>query len=168
MAMCITGDERYKYFPYGDKYYYNGTKVVLSNHFINNYTYKGQKIWKYAWFGHRFVVDGRNLYFFSRDNTDWYFLIQNNISQEYINQTCPYFVIEEELLDSAIECFVKPIEITPEPIVEKKDWQSDKVMRGWFTYALALIGSLIFKEFYVIWVIATIVFFSYRKEQLRQ
>ena len=168
MAFCATGDEKYRYFQHKGVYYGTGTKVTLSDAFISRYTYRGRCLWKYAWFGNRITVNGKNMYFFSRDKSDWYFLRQNNISREYVDQTCPYFLVDEDLLDIAIEQVTYPIMVDLPPEEKKKDWEVDKVMWGWVTYIAALIFSLIFKEFYLIWFWATIIFYFYRKEKLTQ
>ena len=164
MSSCATRDERYKYFPYNNKYYYHKTKVILRDDFVNRYTYKGKNIWKYAWFSNRFVVNGKNMYLFYKEYVDWYILKQNNANQDY-NQTCPYFVLEEEMLGVAIEGFTKPIVIEPKMLIGNKYLNTDTKIKGWATYIFTLFASLIFKEFYLIWIVATVIFYYYIKEK---
>lgn len=166
MSFCATNDDRYLHFIYNGVAYGNGTKVSLKNSFINNYTYNGKKIWKYAWFGNRVVVNGQNMYFFSKDKTDWNFLHRNNIDLRIPQQCCPFFLIREDLIDYAIEEITHPVIVSVSHRVQEKDYANESVMWMWFIYVFVMIISLVFKEFYLIWIVASIIFFSWRKEKL--
>lgn len=168
MAACVTNNEEYRYFLHKGVYYGNGTKVIFTDNFVQNYTYNGKKIWKYAWFSHRIVVNGRSMYFFNRDKTDWSFLRQNNISQQEPQTCCPFFVIDATLIDLAIEKITYPIIVAASPKEKKSDWDDAQVIKMWFVYIGVLVASLVFKEFYLVWIIASILFFYWRKEKLNR
>lgn len=91
------------------------------------------------------------------------------------NDYAPYFVIEAFVLPNIIEEITKPIKLSQEETKAifaalaaepKKDWEVKGIVAAWLIYIAVLIGSLIFKEFYFIWIVATYIFLKYRKEML--
>ena len=49
-----------------------------------------------------------------------------------------------------------------------KDSEVPVVAVGWIIYAIVMIGSIIFKDFISLWVISTIFFFYWRRNQLKK
>jgi hypothetical protein len=156
------------YFIYRNISYCKGTEISLTNSFIQKNSYEGNAIWKYARFCKRIVKDGKNMYFFARCPVDWYWMRENNLSRKTFEQTCPYFLIDDARMSNAIESIIKPIEIAVLPLPQYKDYEVAGVMVGWVIYLLVLFFSLIFKEFYLIWIVASIIFFSVRKGMLNK
>lgn len=71
-----------------------------------------------------------------------------------------YFNIDKYLVD-----IIEPIEVNLQPVnVDDKNcppaWD---VEIGWIWYILIMAVGLIFKDFWMIWIVATIIFFSWKK-----
>ena len=92
----------------------------------------------------------------------------------------PYFVVTAWELKSMIQEFTKPIKLSDvqkeamnQAIMDmiehpKKDWDYPELIIGWIVYIAAMVGSLIFNEFYIPWIISTCVFYVYRKGVLNK
>lgn len=159
--LCMTTNNKYKFFSYKGKYYWYGTRVMLSDKYIEFYEKEtGKKLWKYAVFGNRVVSHEIHEYFFTR--------YCENVRAQRSYQ--PYFTINELDLELAIQEIVYPIEVSRELIDEmirpRNDFEKPEILIGWIIYIIVLIASLIFYQFYVIWIAASIIFFKWRREQL--
>ncbi len=166
---------------YDGEYYSNGTEIMLTDEYINTHTYNGKKIWKYAYFNNKVVFpDGTVAYSFHASRTSWLDYRMMGIDYNTCRDYAPYFNIYPFQLSGAIQEFTKPITLTESQkeavnqaimdMIEhpKTDWDYPELVIGWIVYIIAMIGSLIFTEFYIPWLIATYIFYQYRKSILNQ
>jgi hypothetical protein len=168
-----TGDPR-SFFYYNGDYYINGTEIVLKDDYINNHQWNGKKLWKYARYDHKTIYNGRIAYFFCRSRADWLSLNEMGLDARVTNEYAPYFVVEALFIDSLIEDISKPIKLQREEteaimnaiVQPKSDFDNTGLMVLWIVYISVMIGSLIFNQFYIIWMVASFVFFKLRKEML--
>lgn len=175
----IYGDPR-SFMYYCGKYYINGTEIILKEQYTNSHTFNGKKIWKYARFDRKTVYNGVTSYFFCATKLDWFSLQEMGLTLENKKDYATYFVIETFNIDSAIEEITKAIILTEKESDEiksnitnmiehqKTDFDYPELMMLWVVYAAVIIGSLIFKQFYIIWLIASYVFFVWRKDILNR
>ena len=157
--MHVTSDINFKYFYYKGQSYTTGTKVRFTDSFVNAHANDEQKVWKYAVFSHRGTTYNPNLYVF------W------ACDHELFTRTYNYLysvVIKPEDIDNVIAEITKPIPITLVPAVPKKDWEVKGMGILWLIYIAVLFFSLIFRDFYVIWICATYGFFKIRKGLLNE
>ena len=87
-----------------------------------------------------------------------------------IDNYAPYFTIEAYKIDSLIEEIIRPIEFTNTELLNfnlpKKDYEVNEMIALWIIYIAIMIGSLIFNQFYIIWIVVTFLFFKLRNEIL--
>ena len=150
-----------KYFFYKGKSYTTNTVIKLTKQYIDTHMYNGLPIWKYAIFSHKLMNSDE--YFFSFINNYY-----QNIEKVCIREYCGYFLIKGKDMEGAIEEIIKPVPIELVPAVPKKDYEVEGMRLLWLIYIAVLFFSLIFREFYIIWIAATYVFFKIRKEMLNQ
>lgn len=170
-----SGDPR-SFFYYKGDYYINGTEIILTDEYINNHQWNGKKLWKYAKYDHQVSYNGRVAYFFCRSRCDWLSLNGVGLDTKTRNDYAPYFVIDALDIEGAIQEFVHAIKLEQEEteaIMEaitkpKSDFDNSALMVLWLIYIAVMVGSLIFKQFYIIWAIASLLFFKYRKEMLNR
>lgn len=174
------GDPR-RFMYYNGKTYINGTKFTVKDEYISAQAKQGKNIWKYAEFwGTTNGPDGL-IYYFSRYkclNDDLLSMGYKPGTEEYIKCRRDYaatFMVRPYELNRVVEEITFPITITEQEeearrqaIMEmiehpKKDWDYPDLIVGWIIYIGVLIGSLIFNQFYIIWIVATFVFHTYRK-----
>lgn len=168
-----TGDPR-SFFYYNGDYYINGTEIILTDRYIDRNQFNGKKLWKYAKYDHQTIYNGRVAYFFCRTRSDWLSIDKEGIDAQSINDYAPYFVIEAPFLDSAIKEIIKPIKLDhteTEAIMEaivspKSEFDNTGLVLLWIAYIAVMIGSLIFKQFYIIWVVVSLIFIKLRKEMI--
>lgn len=166
----VDGDPR-EFMYYNGDIYINGTEITLTDEYINNNTYNGKKIWKHAYFKCKCNPNGLNAYMFVPIKLDWLSLHHMGLDPKAKDDYAPYFVIYAFSLDCAIEEITKPIKLTSEQtdavmkaIVEpKSDFDSPVLIGLWIVYILVMMGSLIFKQFYLIWPIVSYIFYEIRK-----
>ena len=162
-------NNRYGYFKYKGKYYNNSTIVKLKDSYIKNNTYNGKKIYKYMRFMNREVFCERaTCEFLMSPITEF-----KNISKEFEwlqNNKEKYsreWKVDASLLNDIIDYIVEA-EICEYPVEEygwvrpKTDWDYPELRFAWIVYIAVLITSLIFKQFYLIWMVATVIFNRYR------
>lgn len=175
----VDGDPR-EFMYYKGEWYINGTEIALTETYMKYITFYDKKLWKYARFHHVTYYNNQTAYFFSIcKNTcgDLYMMGYKDPKERrecQINHA-PYFVITASELEYAIEEITKPIKLSQketeaiqkgiEDMIEnpKTDWDYPEMRIAWLVYIVAMVGSLIFTEFYIPWIIATYVFFTYRK-----
>jgi hypothetical protein len=160
---------------YKGEYYINGTEVMLSDKYIEQHKYNNKKLWKQAYFHHKIINNGCATYFFCVINLDWSSLKKIGLDIKAKDDYASYFVVEALDLDWAIEEITKPIKLSKEEtearnkaieyMIEhpKRDWDYPELLGMWLVYIIVLLGSLIFKEFYIIWIVATYIFYKTRK-----
>ena len=72
----------------------------------------------------------------------------------------------DEVLESIIEI------VNPPPHAEKTEYYKDSevngMLTGWLIYIAVMFGGIIFRDVIIIWVVATIYFFIWRKEKLKK
>ena len=167
-------------YHYLDKFYYkgdfylHGTHVTLSDSWINSHQFQGKKPWKYMRFDHR-IIDGGIVYlFFYSDKTDWLSLKKMGLELKDINNYELFFSIKALDIEKAIEEITKPIkldraetEAIKQSLTEPQhDWDNNGLVIAWIVYIAAMVGSLIFKQFYILWIVISIIFYQVRKDML--
>lgn len=168
-----TGDPRSFFYFKGD-YYINGTEIILTDKYINNHKFNEKKLWKYAKYDHQTKCNGRVAYFFCKSRSDWLSFNEMGIDIKEKDNYAPYFVIEAFDLEVAIEEIAHPIkleraqtETIMNTIMEpKSDFENTSLTVLWIAYIVVMIGSLIFKQFYILWIVVSVIFFKLRKEML--
>lgn len=161
-------------FYYKEDYYYNKTEIVLADTYIKSHKFNGKPLWKYAKFDHKIMSNGKVLYFFCRCKDDWLTLRDMGIDAKTMDEYATFFTIDAFELENAIQEILKPIKMEKEKvdkvkeamITPKHDWDYPTLMFWWVIYIIAMIASLIFRQFYIIWGVASYLFFKYRKEIL--
>lgn len=174
----INGDPRSFMYYKGD-YYINGTELTLTDAYIKSKKYEGKKIWKYARFSHKINKNGSIMYFFTPTKIDWVSLYLMGLDYTAQYDYAPYFIISPLELSYAIEDFIKPIKLSKEETEQiqnnlmntvmypKRDWDYPELRLLWILYIATLIGSLIFTEFYIVWGLASFIFYQIRKGILK-
>ena len=172
------GDNR-SFMYYNGEYYINGTEVVLSDKYVTNNVFNGKKIWKYARFDYQTTYYGKRAYFFSAVKLDWLSFREMNLDTNMAKDYAPYFIIETFKVNEIISTITKPIKLSSEEtrIVNtaitdmitnpKTDFDNPILLTMWIVYFVVMVGSLIFNQFYIIWIIASYVFFTWRKDILK-
>lgn len=171
----VNGDPR-SFFYYKGDYYINDTEIILKDKYINTHQFNGKKLWKYARYDHQTVYNGCVSYFFCNSRFDWLAFHDMGLDIKEKANYAPYFVVSALELENAIEEITKPIKLEREEteaimqaIVEpKSDFDIPELLLMWVVYIIVMVGGLIFNQFYIIWAIATFVFFKLRKEMLNQ
>jgi hypothetical protein len=169
----VTGDPR-SFFYYKGDFYINGTEIILKDEYINSHKWNGKKLWKYAKYKHQVFRDGRVAYFFCQSKADWLSLNEMGIDEDVRRNYAPYFVVEALDIENLIEGFTHPIKLKRKEtdaimtsITESKsDFDNSSLMCLWIVYIAAMIASLIFNHFYILWIAASVIFFKIRKEML--
>ena len=150
-------EDYYKYFKYRGKGYASNTKIKIKSSYINEHTYDGKNIWPYARFSNRCSQNNKIYCRFAQCNL----YIRNNS-----NNYCGYFLIPEEDIELLIDEIIYPVEVCIAPIRKKKDYESSEVMIGWVIVVIILTVSIIFNEWYLIWLWTIIVFCFWRNKKL--
>jgi hypothetical protein len=173
------GDPR-SFMYYNGQYYINGTIVELSDQYVQNNSFQGKKIWKYARFDRQANSSGSMSYFFSAAKFDYLSLREMGLSVDVKKEYAHYFTIDACMAENAIQRVIRPVKLTKieqeamnsafEDMIThpKKDWDYAELRFGWLAYIVILVASLIFKQFYIIWIVATFLFFAWRKDILKQ
>lgn len=176
-----TNNDPRSFMYYKGDYYVNKTEVAFKDEFIKNKTYNGKKIWKYARFSNVTTLNNQTAYLFNRSKYSFCDLLSMGYDTPEERNTCkndyaPFFVLTTSEVDCAIENFTKPIKLSKEEteainnaiidMIEnpKTDWDYPEMRLLWVVYIAVLIGSLIFKEFYILWAVASYIFFTWRKD----
>lgn len=168
------GNDPRSFFYYNGDYYINGTEIILTDRYVDQNQFNGKKLWKYARYDHQTVCNGKISYFFCITKCDWFSLNEMGIDAKVKNDYAPYFTIEANNLPYAIDQITKPIKLERAEtdmimaaIVEQKhDWDNAGLMLLWLVYIIAMVSSLIFRQFYLIWIVITCVFYVIRKGML--
>lgn len=176
----INGDPR-SFMYFNEEWYINGTEITLTESYIKNHKFNGKKLWKYARFDHVTTYNNQKAYFFCRSKYSFCDLLQMGYNDVQERTACqkdyaPYFVITAYEIEYAIDEFTKPIKLSKEEtearkkaieyMIEhpKRDWDYPELLVMWLVYIIVLLGSLIFNEFYLVWIVATLIFHKLRKE----
>ena len=178
MVHNINNDPR-SFMYYNGQYYVNGTTIELSDKYMTTYRFNGKRPWKYARFDHQVnTADGLS-YFFCAIKIDTLSLRDMGLSRDVVNEHATYFLIPAININEAIGRVIKPIFLTQEEndIINNalldmatkpmSDFQCPGLICAWLMYIIVLIASLIFRQFYIIWIIASFIFFKWRKEARR-
>lgn len=160
---------------YNNDIYYNGTEIALTDVYAKNHIYNGKPLWKYAYFNCKCNPNGVPSYMFIANKLDWSSLFNMGLPDNTRDNYAPYFTIPASELYMAIEEVTKPMKLTREQtdaVLEaiakpKSDFDNPELIVAWVVYILAMLGSLIFNEFYLIWPIITLIFSKVRKEMIK-
>lgn len=160
---------RYSYFKYKEKYYNNGTIVKLKDDYIKNNTYDGKKIYKYMRFMSREVFcEKATCEFLMSPITEFKNIVKEfEWLQKNEEKYSREWKIDASLLNNVIDRIIEP-EICNNPLKEygwvrpETDWDHPELRFAWVVYIAVLIGSLIFKQFYLIWIVSSFIFNRYR------
>jgi hypothetical protein len=175
-----TGGDPRSFMYYKGQYYINGTIIELSDTYIAQNRFNGKKLWKYARFDHKISNAGMISYFFCAVKMDALSMRDMGIDQNTINEYAPYFVVVAQDLNGAITKIIKAISLTQTECntinqnllytIEhpKSDLEYPALILAWMAYIIVLMSSLIFRQFYIIWIIASLIFFKWRKDVRRQ
>ena len=175
--VCDSDPRSFMY--YKEQYYINGTVVELSESYCNTNNFNGKKIWKYARFKHQISSPNGILYFFCIAHADAISMRSINIDRTMINEYAPYFTVPAYMIEHVIQTILRPIKLSQEEcnainnhilnIIEnpKTDWNRQYLRIELMIYITILIASLIFKHFYLIWIVATFVFFKWKRGVLK-
>lgn len=180
-----TGGDPRSFMYYKGEYYIDGSEITLKDEYIKNHTFNGLKLWKHARFSHKAIYNNQMAYFFNRSKYSLCDLLEMGYRDNKEMAACrrdyaPYFVVTALELENAIESFTYPIKLSQEEqdainkaiddMIEnpKQDWDYPQMIVLWLVYIITMIGSLIFNEFYIVWVLASLIFFKLRKEIVGQ
>ena len=147
-------------FYYNGNFYSCGTKIKLKQKYLDTHTYNREPIWPYAKFDNK-VIRNHTTYFV--------FKIADIDTHGEWRRYSGYFLICATNLEDAIEKIISPVIINIKQNLaycqtsEKKNNES-KVFTI-LIYICVLIASLIFKEFYIIWAIASFVLYKWSENQ---
>lgn len=165
---------------YKEDYYINGTEIMLSDDYIKHHKFNGLKLWKYARF-HKKIMNGSQVtYFFTRSKYSYYDMLNMGYQTPEDIRKCKedytgYFTLTPLELNYAIEEITQPIKLSQKEkeainnaIIEmidghNKDWDYPELRILWIIYVVAMVGSLIFNHFYILWGIISVAFFKLRK-----
>lgn len=169
------GDPR-SFFYYKGDYYINGTEIILTDEYINNHKWNGKKLWKYARYDHQVSYNGRTAYFFCKSKCDWLHLNSMGLDPRAGGDYAGFFVIDALDIENAIQEFTHPIKLKREEteaikeaiMKPKSDFDDPTLMGLWLVYIAVMVGSLIFRQFYIIWAVASMIFFKHRREMLNK
>lgn len=174
----IIKDDPRSFFYYRGDFYIDGTEIALKDEYINTHKWNGQKIWKYARFVRQCNYNGRVSYYFAICGTGWFARQKLGLEDTYEHiirkEHSYYFILDAFELESAIEDIPKPFKLEraqTEAVLDaivtpKKDTDYPEVVMAWIVYIFLLIGSLIFKQFYLLWAIETFIFLKIRKDMM--
>lgn len=141
------------YFLYKGKLYGgkdDKTIVQLSDEFV-----KKNNIWKYVKYQNSLEYKGETINYFIPVNFDY----EKNQSV-YVSSYNWYVVIKGEDLDECIYKIIKPVYA----VIEK---EKNSEMIGIVTaiYIVLMLCSLIFNQFYLLWIILTVIYVEFLKEE---
>lgn len=181
MTSCTYTEKDPREFMYfNGEYYINGSEIVLSDEYLETHTFYGKPLWKYARFHHVVHYNNHVGYYFQACQNDWHAFYRMGIDVNTRFDYAPYFVITIAELPSAIKEFSKPIKLSREETEErnqaiealitnpKNDFDYPELIIGWIVYIVALLATLIFKDFYLLWAVITFIFYKYRKGIVEQ
>lgn len=167
-----TGDPRSFMYYKGD-FYINGTEIIFSDEYIKNNNVNGKKIWPYARFDHKETnVNGVTMYYFARTKSSWLDLYEMGLEPKVSAEYTPFVRVEAYNVEKAIGEITHAIKLEreeTEAILQKisepkSEFDNPQVMLLWIIYIALMIGSLIFKQFYILWIIETYLFFKIKKD----
>jgi hypothetical protein len=151
-----------QYFIYDNKVYTHNTEIQIKQSYRDTNLFDGYKIWSSYKFQYRYM-QGSVVYL-------TFAICNKPLSVKDTTFYAITLIVSERDLPNVIESITKPLEVTDAVIVPyepKKDWEVDGMGTIWCVYLLALFGSLLFKQWYLGWMFATIIFIAKRKEMLQ-
>lgn len=160
MSNSISGVD---YFYYQGKMYPKKTKIKVSQAYRDTHLSDGGKpIWPSACFVYKFIKDNITYYVFNISDID-IFGKWHNYAGEFVIKAC--------MLDCAIEEITTPemgrefdfSDISNDKYGLNLNTRGSKSVIEWIAYLVAMIGCLIFRQFYIAWIIVTIIFIMYIK-----
>lgn len=136
---------------YQDYFEYNGVKYPSGTQIkILRFPYGNQRIYDLAYF----------IYYNTESGTVWY-------KMAYTGQNRGYSMKEFMKQFDGVTGKIDP-SIHPPQVKQLKDSQVPSVMIGWLWYIVIMGVSVIFNGAIGIWIIASIVFFSWRKKKIEE
>ena len=164
-----TSSDPRSFFYYKGDFYINGTEIILSDEYINTHKWNGKKLWKYARYERQGNYNGIPGYLFNIYN---YGCLSRQEQDKYAFD----IFISTYDIDCAIEGFKRPIKLEraqTEVVLNaistpKSEFDNPGVAILWLIYIIAMFGSLIFNQFYILWIIITVVFATFRREFLNR
>ena len=162
-------------FYYKGDLYLEKTQIVLSDEYIRTHKYNGKSIWKYAWYSNNCINEGRSSYVFYAFKNRFCDAYPLGLTYEYAQSCAPYFIIPASEIESAIESVSMPLKLTEEQknivldslMQQKNDSDNSISVVLWLIYIIAMTGSLIFNQFYILWIIFTFVFFAIKRSIIK-
>ena len=170
MLFNYSNDPR-EYMYYKGDFYLNGTQVEFTGEFLENNKIDGKKMCRYGEFvRQQNFSDGVGYYFrkinpYDKEHRIDYKEFENcadgiritamNI-EDTIKDIIRPFKLEREKTDAILYEIIKP----------KSDFDYPALIVLWIVYIAVMAGSLIFKQFYIIWIIVSWVFYETRRKML--
>lgn len=147
-------------FYYNGQFYSRGTKIKLKQKYLNTHTYNGEQIWPYARFDNKIMKENEIYFVFKISDIDM---------QGEWRKYSGYFLVYSHNIIDAIEKIISPVIINVEQknvkyYMSEKNNNECKIF-GIIIYISVLVASLVFKEFYIIWAIASFIFYKWSKSQ---
>lgn len=139
------------YFTLNSTNYRNGTIVKLNETYMNK---------------HHPGLFGHACFNFKREEDNTYLFYAVSLGSWKVPGRCGWFAVKESDLSYAIAEIIRPFKVHVHTINYKNDFHVKGLVRTWIIYLFVLFFSLVFNEFYIIWIMASFVFFTYRKAQL--
>lgn len=131
------------YFEYNGKKYYTGTIFIMK---VSN------RLCEYTFVGY---------------NVDYKALLCKSVNSQQVRSLIP---IWESVLNKNLVSITDKIDTSVHSPVEKKmkDTQIDGLFLGWMWYIFLMIISVIFKDAIGLWILWSVVFFTWRKNKIKK
>ena len=177
-VIMILGQGGAHYFYYKGEYYGQSTKFARKKEFVGKPT--PHRISKKFWSEYSFAWQSGDRYFFNPVGCRFLDLTCKGYSREQATQIENECSAAIALNSYELEIYIGEI-LTPEKkmtgflrkqiddaitnIIEhpKRDWDYPELLFLWILYIVLMIGSLIFKQFYLLWIVLTLGFYYIRK-----
>lgn len=144
----------YDYFDFEGKRYPLGTTITLKEPYNSKLSDMHDK---QTIILEHYVTHGKECY-----KIFWKYTFQGEIYCHQIYATSDKFIKEIIASDKAI------IHLVLKPVEYEKDSENGEVKFGWLIYVLVMFGLLLFKDWWMGWIAASIYFFNWRKKKLRK
>lgn len=131
------------YFEYKGKKYYTGTIFIMK---------VSKRLCEYTFVGY---------------NVDYKALLCKSVNSQQVRSLIP---IWESVLNKNLVSITDKIDTSVHSPAEKKmkDTQIDGLFLGWMWYIFLMIISVIFKDAIGLWILWSVVFFSWRKKKIKK
>ena len=151
---------RYEFFEFNGKYYGKGTIVKFKPSFLPHMQRENELYGVYnfgRYYDSRFP-NGYHSFMLRKTPTD------HNICMGSADNNKDIYRIVEKI--------ITPVEVPYVSMAQKKwavnDWEDDDLLGAWIVYLFVMGISAIFVFRWIIWIVASVIFFSFRNYILKQ